>query len=143
MKTCFKCGLTKPLSEFYKHPQMGDGHLGKCKECTNHDTRANVAMRSEQYAEYERRRFQTPERKAYAKKQQEIYRARHPEKYMARNKFRRAVRDGLIVCQPCVDCGSTENVHGHHEDYSHPLDVTWLCRACHWQRHAELKQAAV
>lgn len=38
-KPCFICLVAKPLSDFYKHKGMSDGHLGKCKECTKRQSR--------------------------------------------------------------------------------------------------------
>ena len=33
IKKCIACGIEKDLSEYYKHSEMKDGHLNKCKEC--------------------------------------------------------------------------------------------------------------
>lgn len=48
----------------------------------------------------------------------------------------KAIRRGELVRQPCEACGSTE-VDAHHDDYSKPLDVRWLCRTHHKHHHRD------
>lgn len=131
MKQCFKCGETKPLTEFYAHPQMADGRLGKCKACAKEDVRANYAARREQYSAYEQERHQRPERKAAKQEGTRRYRERHPDRHKAHSAVSNAIRDGRLERGPCAHCGTTEKVQAHHHDYSRPLDVTWACFKCH------------
>lgn len=52
-------------------------------------------------------------------------------KQRARQKSWRARRAGLLIPQPCQVCGRTDDVEGHHPDYSKPLEVQWLCPKHH------------
>ena len=54
----------------------------------------------------------------------------HPEIMACYRIYQKALRDGILIPQPCVVCGS-EKVHGHHERYDRPLEVDWLCPKDH------------
>ena len=135
-KVCFKCGEDKPLTEFYRHAAMGDGHLNKCKDCTKKDVRAHRQDNAETVRAYDRKRAKSPKRKARAAAYGERYRSENPEKRKAHSTVGNAIRDGRLAKGPCAFCGETEGVEGHHHDYSKPLDVTWLCPPCHRRFHA-------
>jgi ribosomal protein S27AE len=42
-----------------------------------------------------------------------------------------------LVRGPCEVCGTTLNVHAHHDDYDAPLNVRWLCGKHHSRFHAK------
>lgn len=151
MKTCFRCNRTLPITEFYRHPQMGDGHLNKCKDCTKADTRKREQRlySSPDTAIKERERHRLKSRKARAEgtafretpehrvERLRKYRLKYPDKDRARQKLHRAIRTGKIQRQPCEVCGNPKS-HGHHDDYSRPYDVKWLCVTHHSEHHVRL-----
>lgn len=65
---------------------------------------------------------------------------KNPEKRRAQDLAVYAVRKGLLIRQPCFICGSTHNIHGHHENYDKPLEIIWLCSFHHRARHKQLKK---
>lgn len=122
-KYCPKCQATKPVGDFHRHRREKDGRQSHCKDCQRAHERANREKRA-----------------AYG----QAYRQRHPKKRHARNAISNAIRDGeLKRPDRCEDCGgvgqSDSGIQAHHEDYSKPLDVKWLCRDCHSARHARMR----
>lgn len=135
-KRCLKCGVVKPLDEFYAHPQMADGHLNKCKECAKQDVRQNYVDHLARHQDYERRRSSTPERKKQRSEYQKARRSKYPEKERAHGTVAKAVASGKLVPNPCEICGDT-SVQAHHDDYSRPTDVRWLCFRHHREVHGQ------
>jgi hypothetical protein len=138
-KECFKCNTVKPLSEFYKHSQMADGHVNKCKECNKNDVNKHRANNLERIRAYDRERGKLAHRLQLAAEVTRAWRAEDKRRNIAHGMVARAIKNGILIRQPCIRCGA-EKSEGHHEDYDKPLEVMWLCTPCHKQRHKELKQ---
>ena len=141
IKKCFKCDESKPLSEYYAHPRMRDGHLNKCKDCTRQDVdrRYRALTATPEGLEAERARGRNKHKRLYSKgRNWKSPEGTAKEKKAANTKLTNAVRDGRIIKSSiCEDCGDRpKRIHGHHEDYSKPLAVHWLCATCHRRRHA-------
>lgn len=141
-KICFRCEQPQPITDFYRHPEMRDGRLNKCKQCTKRDVSKNYRGNIEHYRQYDRKRFQWPERKKHQVNALRLHRLKFPEKTKARTAVSRAVRSGRLIKEPCINCGEVK-VDGHHENYSRYLDVIWFCRACHHKHHQEMLGSSI
>lgn len=145
MKKCFKCGEEKPYVDFYKHPRMSDGYLGKCKECTKKDSHKRFVEKLDDpiWANKERKRQREKEEKRRVEGKVEKSTAKRKIKVKPSNRiFDYAVQTGKIQRLPCEVCGK-ENAQGHHEDYSEgqELNVQWLCTRHHADRHIHLRDS--
>ena len=73
MKQCSKCGITKPLEEFYKMVGMRDGHRNDCKAC-------NLAEKALRYRD----------NPSPARERMEKWKRDNPQRYAARQAGYRA-----------------------------------------------------
>lgn len=62
------------------------------------------------------------------------YSASNPEKCLAHRKANDAIKRGTLTRLPCEVCGAMPS-EAHHDDYSKPLDVRWLCLPHHRELH--------
>ena len=133
-QVCIHCGVSKSFENYYKHPEMKNGFLGKCKECCKISTKINYRKNIKHYIEYEKERQKSEERRLKKIDYQLKSRSKYPEKYKANCAVNNALRDGRLKKGFCELCGN-EKTQAHHDDYAKPLEVKWLCQACHSHIH--------
>jgi hypothetical protein len=113
-KICITCKNKKPIEDFYikERRKTATRYFSRCKVC---------------YYKW-----------VYAKDKKQGFRWHGDGElhHMARRIVRNALLSGrLIKPRACTRCDKIQkriiDLHAHHEDYSKPLEVIWLCRACH------------
>jgi len=161
MIKCSKCGILKDF-EFFRI--RSEGHYRKqCKDCEfeyrksrYNEKKSDLLQINKIYRQKNAQILLDKRRKRYGmiprngvdilklketnKRAHENYVKRYPEKIECHRKVRRALDLG-ILSKPseCCMCQKPKKVEAHHDDYSKPLDVLWVCRQCHLKKHGKLK----
>lgn len=160
-RMCTVCKVEKPYSFFYKSKKGKNGYAEQCKACRIEKDRqyykknpeiclakhARWAKRNpdkiikNQRSYYERNKEKILDKMRESRKKNgyastKAYRQRNKHKIDCHNFVALAVKLGqlkkLDYCEKCkINCIP----HGHHHDYTKPLDVIWLCRKCHGEEH--------
>jgi hypothetical protein len=146
MKTCGKCEVEKDESEFCKKTAAPSGLQPHCKPCmalaqrkyyARHTEKLNAATREfrarhqEYYSDYQAAYRASGKMKEALEK----WNAKNPRKIGAHRILLKAIKDGDLVREPC-HCGNPKS-HAHHNDYSKPMEVLFLCAQHHKDHHRE------
>jgi Zn finger protein HypA/HybF involved in hydrogenase expression len=128
-QTCTKCRETKTSADFYKKAAM-------CKPChkIRDSVRKNrgIGPNDTPAARLRKRRWTDANKEAQAPKNR------------TRILTLRAIKSGALVrpeaCEVCNKAVTRKDgvtaIQAHHDDYTKPLSVRWLCPKCHkaWHR---------
>lgn len=148
-KLCRKCETVKPFTEFSRAAKYKDGLQTQCKACAaaHYESRKDLIRERQraswqQYARenaatlIEKNRQRRKENTAAEAEYRSKYRTLNAPKVAAKNQVWSHLLTGRIKKMPCEVCGH-EKSDAHHDDYSRPLDVRWLCRKHHRLWHVE------
>lgn len=122
MRNCVTCSQDKPLDSFRKIGRIKPTYSETCLDCLGLKHRANKLLIA---------------RKARTQK----WYHENPQKVSAQRKVGYALKIGRIKkALSCQRCGCLDRkLVAHHDDYSKPLDIRWVCTPCHMIIHRELE----
>lgn len=118
---CSKCKRTDIKLVKYSTNPKGTIQYYYCVECNNARAKAYYST-DEGFASHKRSNTKTWDKYRY--------------KQTAREAVAMALKTGrLVKPDKCEICAYQGRIEGHHNDYSRPLAVVWVCTTCHSQNH--------
>lgn len=145
MKKCKKCDIEKNEDQFNKwYKKSGSsGYRNSCKQCENLYNKTFREQKKDDLNKKRRKRTGAQPKRyctdpIQRKRNEDMYRSerKYPEKKAARIILNAYISMGKIVKpNSCEMCLKKIRVEGHHEDYSKPLEVKWVCKRCHADIH--------
>ena len=143
MKTCIRCKLEKSIECFCLNKQTKDGRNRVCSKCYKEWKREyNKTSKYKEWVNKNREKMRQSRRNFLKTEKGKLYlynrnlrrKKDNPEKVKAQYLVRLEIRYGRMKRLPCIKCGNPLS-QGHHEDYTKPLDVIWLCSKHHNELH--------
>ena len=128
MIACRCCKAIKTESEYHRSARDKSGRKTICKICA-----------AKAGKEYKKTNGNNASLEARARTLRN-WRHNNPEKATAHEKVHYAIKKGRIIKSECEICGEVK-AHAHHDDYSKPLEVRWLCRTHHNEFHNQYVEA--
>lgn len=133
LRTCSICDIPLEDGMYYA------GVPSRCKNCHKTSVRISQIARQPEFLAY---------CSAYVKRVngrcQKNYRKNNPHKIAAHRAVQLACVSGELErpdnCESCYQ--PAQHIEAHHDDYTKPLEVKWLCKTCHGRRHRELRESA-
>lgn len=165
MKICCHCKRELDESCFYKNKSSKDGLHPECKDCVFNRTHTEefkkkqiIYRSSEKFLKKNRNRckkyYNKPEKRkrilsrnkkwyeSHERNYKKIneyghkYRMNNKDKIKCRSLLNYAIKKNKIIRpKKCSNCGKSGRIIAHHDDYSKPFDVIWLCSKCHVNLH--------
>ena len=133
-KQCKRCLQIKSTVEFNRHSIKKDNLCIYCKSCVKKKAAEFYQKNREKLIKQVISYKKTEKGKESRKNANRKWRRQNPQKANAHVKVKKAIDKGKIIRQPCCICG--KYAEAHHEDYSKPLEVVWLCKRHHLEYHA-------
>lgn len=135
---CPRCHEWKPRNDYYCDARTLNGLKGQCKSCHlkgSMCTRDKINTRRLNREHMRRTRESNPEKFRSRDRVASRKRPKNTPAIIARRILNAAVRSGKIKTPShCSGCGERYKLTAHHDDYSKPLKVEWICYECHGRK---------